>query len=116
MAKPQRHAAIRELVASHRVTSQEHLRELLAQRGFEAAQATLSRDIRELRLIKVPDAEGRSHYTLPPESWDQSPALTRLRPALFHRAEGTGNLLVVRTLPRGAADVADAHDRGEWPG
>ena len=115
MAKPQRHAAIRELVASHRVTSQEHLRELLAQRGFEVAQATLSRDIRELRLIKVPDAEGRSHYTLPPESWDQSPALTRLLPALFVGAEGTGNLLVVRTLSGGAQAVAEALDWEEWP-
>jgi transcriptional regulator of arginine metabolism len=115
MAKPQRHGAIRELVASHRVTSQEHLRELLAQRGFEVAQATLSRDIRELRLIKVPDAEGRSHYTLPPESWDQSPALTRLLPALFVGAEGTGNLLVVRTLSGGAQAVAEALDWEEWP-
>lgn len=115
MAKPQRHAAIRELVAAHRVTSQEHLRELLAQRGFEVAQATLSRDIRELRLIKVPDAEGRSHYTLPPESWDQSPALTRLLPALFVGAEGTGNLLVVRTLSGGAQAVAEALDWEEWP-
>lgn len=115
MGKPERHAAIRELIASHRVTSQEHLRELLAQRKVEVAQATLSRDIRELRLIKVPDAEGRSHYTLPPESWDQSPALTRLLPALYVGAEGTGNLLVVRTLSGGAQAVAEALDWEEWP-
>lgn len=115
MAKPERHAAIRELIVSHRITSQEHLRELLADRGFEVAQATLSRDIRELRLIKVPDAEGRSHYTLPPESWDQSPALTRLLPALYVGAEGTGNLLVVRTLSGGAQAVAEALDWEEWP-
>lgn len=115
MGKPERHAAIRELIASHRVSSQEHLRELLAQRKVEVAQATLSRDIRELRLIKVPDAEGRSHYTLPPESWDQSPALTRLLPALYVAAEGTGNLLVVRTLSGGAQAVAEALDWEEWP-
>ncbi len=115
MGKPERHAAIREVVASNRVTSQEHLRELLAERDFEVAQATLSRDIRELRLIKVPDAEGRSHYTLPPESWDQSPALTRLLPALYVGAEGTGNLLVVRTMSGGAQAVAEALDWEEWP-
>jgi len=115
MGKPERHAAIREVVATNRVTSQEHLRELLAERGFEVAQATLSRDIRELRLIKVPDAEGRSHYTLPPESWDQSPALTRLLPALYVGAEGTGNLLVVRTMSGGAQAVAEALDWEEWP-
>lgn len=115
MGKRERHTAILELVREHRVASQEHLRELLAERGFDVTQATLSRDIRELRLIKVPDAEGRSHYTLPPESWDQSPALTRLLPALFVGAEGTGNLLVVRTLSGGAQAVAEALDWEEWP-
>lgn len=115
MAKAERHAAIRQLIASHRVTSQEHLRELLAARGVDVAQATLSRDIRELRLIKVPDSEGRTHYTLPPESWDHSPALARLLPALYVGAEGTGNLLIVRTLSGGAQAIAEALDWEEWP-
>ena len=115
MAKPERHAAIREIVARQRVTSQEHLRELLASRGVDVAQATLSRDIRELRLIKVPDAEGGQHYTMPPESWENSPAIARLLPALFVGAEGTGNLLVVRTLSGGAQAVAEALDWEEWP-
>ena len=115
MAKPQRHAAIRELVQSHRVTSQEQLRELLDGRGFEVTQATLSRDIRELKLIKVHDPEGGTHYTLPPESWDNAPALTRLLPALYLGAEGTGNLLVVKTMVGGAQAVAEAIDWEEWP-
>ena len=113
--KRQRHDTLRELVQSHRVTSQEHLRELLARRGFEVAQATLSRDIRELRLIKVPDADGHSHYTLPPEAWDQSPPLQRLLPTLYVGAEGTGNLLVVKTLAGGAQAIAEALDWEEWP-
>lgn len=115
MNKQARLGVVRELVQSHRVTSQEHLRELLAERGFDVAQATLSRDIRELRLIKVPDAEGRTHYTLPPESWDNAPALTRLLPTLFLGAEGTGNLLVVKTMVGGAQAVAEAIDWEEWP-
>ena len=115
MPKPERHEAIRELISSHRITSQEHLRELLAERGMDVAQATLSRDIRELRLIKVPDADGRTHYTLPPEAWENSPTLTRLLPALFVGAEGTGNLLVIRTLAGGAQAVAEALDWEEWP-
>jgi transcriptional regulator of arginine metabolism len=113
--KRQRHDTLRELVQSHRVTSQEHLRELLARRGFEVAQATLSRDIRELRLIKVPVADGQSHYTLPPEAWDQSPPLQRLLPTLYVGAEGTGNLLVVKTLAGGAQAIAEALDWEEWP-
>ena len=45
--KPQRHAAILDLVRAQRISSQEVLRERLAERGFEVAQATLSRDVRE---------------------------------------------------------------------
>lgn len=115
MNKQQRLATVRELVQAHRVASQEHLRELLAERGFDVAQATLSRDIRELRLVKAPDAEGRMHYTLPGEDRDAGPALTRLLPALFIGAEGTGNLLVVKTLVGGAQAVAEALDWEEWP-
>ena len=115
MSKAQRHATIQELVQTHRVNSQEQLRELLELRGFDVTQATLSRDIRELRLIKVPGRDGPSHYTLPPESWDNAPALNRLLPALFLGAEGTGNLLVVKTMVGGAQAVAEAIDWEEWP-
>ncbi|HUF51893.1 MAG TPA: arginine repressor [Longimicrobiales bacterium] len=115
MSKPARHTAIRELIRTHRVTSQEQLCELLEEQGFDATQATISRDIRELRLIKVHDPEGGTHYTLPPESWDNAPALTRLLPALYLGAEGTGNLLVVRTMVGGAQAVAEAIDWEEWP-
>ncbi len=115
MDKHARHAAIRELVREGRYTSQEELREALAERDFDVTQATLSRDIRELRLIKVPDAEGGSAYTLPPEAWDQTPKLERLLANLFVGAEGTGNLLVVKTLAGGAQPVAVAIDWEEWP-
>jgi transcriptional regulator of arginine metabolism len=115
MSKQLRHAAIRELVQSHRVSNQEQLRELLETRGFDATQATLSRDIRELKLIKLHDPEGGHHYTLPPEAWDNAPALTRLLPALYLGAEGTGNLLVVKTMVGGAQAVAEAIDWEEWP-
>jgi transcriptional regulator of arginine metabolism len=115
MLKGKRHDAIRDLVQRHRVASQEHLRELLIERGFDVAQATLSRDIRELRLIKVPDAEGGHHYTLPPEVWDGTPTLQRLLPTLFVGAEGTRNLLVIKTLAGGAQAVAEALDWEEWP-
>jgi transcriptional regulator of arginine metabolism len=115
MSKKKRLDQIREIVQRHRISSQEDLREQLGVRGFDVAQATLSRDIRQLRLIKVPDAEGGHHYTLPPESWDSTPPLERLLPALFVGAEGTRNLLVVRTLAGGAQAIAEALDWEEWP-
>jgi transcriptional regulator of arginine metabolism len=115
MRKSERHAAIRELVQQHRVTSQEQLRELLVDRNFDVTQATLSRDIRELRLVKIPSPEGGTHYTLPPESWDQRPPIAGLLPTLYLGAEGTGNLIIVRTLAGGAQAIAEALDWEEWP-
>src|SRR4051812_26392792 len=87
-SKRDRHEAIQQLVHEHRIFSQEELRELLVGRGFDVTQATVSRDIRELRLIKMPDAEGGTHYVLPPDSWEKSPALLRLLPILFVGVEG----------------------------
>ena len=115
MGKTERHAAIRELIQQHRIASQEQLRELLVEKDFDVTQATLSRDIRELRLVKMPDSEGGTHYTLPPESWDQRPPIARLLPTLYVGAEGSGNLIVVRTLAGGAQAVAEALDWEEWP-
>lgn len=115
MTKRTRHQTILELVGEHRIASQEHMRELLAARGFDVTQATLSRDIRELRLVKVPDAEGGMFYKLPPDVWDQTPPLRRLLATLFVSAEGVGNLLVVKTMTGGAQPVGSALDWEEWP-
>lgn len=114
MGKAERHAAIREVVQQHRVANQEQLRELLVDRNFDVTQATLSRDIRELRLAKIADADGVTHYVLPLDA-DQRPPLARLLPTLFIGAEGSGNLLVVKTLAGGAQAVSEALDWEEWP-
>ena len=113
--KPQRHAVILDLVRSRRVPSQEVLRELLGERGIDVAQATLSRDIRELGLVKVPEGEGGSVYTVPSGVTDATPALARLLPSLYLGAEGVANLLVVKTLIGGAQPVAVGIDWEEWP-
>ncbi len=114
MSKRDRHAEILEVLKRHRVTSQEGLRELLQAKGTEVTQATLSRDIRELRLVKVPGADGTSHYSLPDE-WESTPSLESLLPTLFQSAEGVDHLLVVRTLKGGAQTVAAGIDWEEWP-
>jgi transcriptional regulator of arginine metabolism len=114
VSKRARHAKILEIIKHHRVASQEGLREILHAQGTEVTQATLSRDIRELRLVKVPDAEGASHYSLP-EEWESTPPLQTLLPMLFQSAEGVGNFLVVRTLKGGAQAVAIGIDWEEWP-
>ena len=114
VSKRERQHAILVLIRTHRVTSQNELKDLLEARGFGVTQATLSRDLRDLRLVKVPGAEGGGHYTLP-EEWEHSPPLESLLPTLFISAEGTGNLLVVRTLTGGAQAVALGIDWEEWP-
>ncbi len=114
MSKGDRHKQILEVIRTHRVTSQESLRELLHERGTEVTQATLSRDIRELRLVKAPGADGVGYYSSPGE-WDSTPSLESLLPALFHSAEGVDHLLVVRTMKGGAQTVAAGIDWEEWP-
>jgi transcriptional regulator of arginine metabolism len=114
MAKRERQAAILELIRRERVGSQEGLRELLKTDGIEVTQATLSRDIRDLRLVKVPAADGQSFYTLP-EEWENTPPLESLLPTLFVSAESAGNLMVVKTMTGGAQAVGLAIDWEEWP-
>jgi transcriptional regulator of arginine metabolism len=113
-SKSARQAAVLDVIRTRRVTSQDQLRQLLGKAGFAVTQATVSRDIRELRLVKVPGAEGTGHYTLP-EEWESTPPLKSLLPSLYASAVGTGNLLVVRTMTGGAQAVALAIDWEDWP-
>lgn len=114
MSKRTRQQQILDILRTNRVTSQEGLRALLLERGTDVTQATLSRDIRELRLVKLPAADGTAHYALP-EDWEGTPSLESLLPALFQSADGVGHLLVVRTMKGGAQTVAAGIDWEEWP-
>ncbi len=114
MSKRVRHQKILEMLRHHRVTNQEGLKELLRVDGTDVTQATLSRDMRELRLVKVTGADGIPHYSSPDE-WENTPTLASLLPTLFQSAEGVGHLLVVKTLKGGAQTVAAGIDWEEWP-
>jgi transcriptional regulator of arginine metabolism len=114
VSKRERHAQILDIVKEHRVASQEALRELLLDLGTDVTQATLSRDIRELRLVKVPGADGGGHYSLP-EEWESTPTLESLLPTLFQSAEGVDHMVVIHTMKGGAQTVAAAIDWQEWP-
>jgi len=114
VSKRERQGAILEIVRNRRVTSQMELRNLLLEEDIEVTQATLSRDLKDLRLVKIPGAAGGAHYTLP-EEWEHTPPLETLLPTLFLSAEGTGNLLVIRTMTGGAQAVATGIDWEEWP-
>lgn len=112
--KTQRHAAILRLIRAESVHSQEQLRTLLRGEGFEVTQATLSRDLRELRLLKVTEADGMVHYAPPPEGEVLHPSLEQLLPALLVSLDGVGNQLVLRTPAGSANAVGSAIDAQEW--
>ncbi len=113
--KKKRHEAILELIRTRRVHSQDELRRLLRERGLAVTQATLSRDLRELRVAKLPRSSGESFYTTASDADEPAPALERLLPHLLVSADGVGNLIVVKTLAGGAQAVAEAIDLEDWP-
>ena len=113
--KQQRQNAILQLIGSHHIASQEELKQLLAERGVAVTQATLSRDFRELGVVRAPGDDG-ARYMLPEMVADESkPSLEGLLPQLFSRIDGVSELLVLHTLPSGAQPVAEALDGQGWP-
>ncbi|MCZ8205725.1 arginine repressor [Gemmatimonas sp.] len=119
--KHDRHAVIRDIVTARTVASQEELRRQLATRGWDVTQSTLSRDLRELRLARIPDSQGRARYAFP-ESGNSSGAkaealarLERMLPELLTGVEGVQVLVVARTMKSGAQPVAEVLDQLEWP-
>lgn len=119
MTKPKqdRQATILELVQTHAVDSQEELRRLLRQRGWDVTQATLSRDLRELRLARVPSPDGPRYTVSGGQSGSEAATrgLAAVLPQLFVAVDGVGELVVVRTVIGGAQPVALALDREAWP-
>jgi transcriptional regulator of arginine metabolism len=111
MSKLSRQAAIRDLVGKEEVHNQEELRRKLYRQGHRVTQATLSRDINELRLLKTPEG-----YRLPQgESEDAFlPSLERLIREFVYDAVPAQNLVVVKTSAGSAQPVSAAIDAEEW--
>ena len=118
--KFQRHSAIRELIANSLVSNQDELRRKLRRRGFEVTQATLSRDIHELRLSKgpggysLPNANGSNGASIAIAD-DAPPTVTEMLESFGLRVRQAMNQVVVRTAMGGAQPVAAALDREAWP-
>jgi transcriptional regulator of arginine metabolism len=113
MSKAARQKAILELLHRGPVESQEELQGFLAKRGFEAGQATLSRDIRELGLVKTPDgyAAGRNTAIVEPVL----PSVSRLVREFVVDVRLAQNLIVLKTSVGSAQPVAAAVDAEDWP-
>jgi len=112
--KRERHDTILEIIGSRAVSSQEDLRKLLLQRGWDVTQATLSRDLRELRLARVPTPEGARYAVTDGNIEESRAALDTLLPQLFLRVDGVSEMLVLRTVPGGAQPIAAALAGEVW--
>jgi transcriptional regulator of arginine metabolism len=116
--KRERHAVILELIDGRSVATQEDLRRLLKQRGLDVTQSTLSRDVHELRLARVPTADGVRYARAEGAGTagdSAQPTLERLVPQLVTALDGVSELLVVRTPPGSAQTVARALDGERVP-
>ena len=111
--KIQRHAAILKVVRERQIGSQDELRAALVTEGFDVTQATLSRDIHELGLAKLADAQGRAFYTHPQRA-SVRPDMGQVIGGLLVGQEGVGPLLVLKTAAGAAGAVAGAIDGAGW--
>lgn len=117
--KPQRQEMVRELIRSGRVGSQEELLALLRGKGFGCTQATLSRDLHELKVIRVPDGSHGYVYQVPGGlMFSQSEEQLRVNYLAdgFRDLQLSGNLAVIRTLPGYASSIAAVIDGNPRPG
>ena len=113
--KVARHEKIKELIQQYDIDTQEELASRLNEAGFKVTQATVSRDIRALKMMKVTGKDGKSRYVilqeLPTELGEKYTRV--LHDALLTIDQGQ-NILVIRTVPGMAMGVAAALDAPNW--
>jgi transcriptional regulator of arginine metabolism len=109
--KRERQQAIRELISTRPIGSQEELRQLLAEREWDVTQSTLSRDMRDLRIARVPTPSG-VRYTIGDigAAEENRATLASLFPQLFARLDTVGELIIVKTVVAGAQPISEAID------
>lgn len=114
--KSSRQNEIIQLIASRDIETQEELAAELRELGYKVTQATVSRDIRELRLIKVAAKDGGYKYAKPERHETAvSERLTRMLTDSLVHVDHSGNIIVVKTLSGSANAAAEALDTLDWP-
>lgn len=114
--KAKRHAMIQKIITAQNVETQEELASLLREQGYSVTQATVSRDIKELRLIKVLTPEGRYKYaTVEKAEADLQERFIRMFSNCVLSVTAAGSLIVVKTITGSASAAAEAIDSLKWP-
>ena len=113
--KVNRHAKIVEIIGKYNIETQEELAERLKQEGFEITQATVSRDIRDLKLTKVPTDDGRQKYVVLKATENAlKEKYVRILKDGFVSMDMAQNILVIKTESGMAMAVAAALDEMQW--
>lgn len=110
-SKRDRQHAILELIGSREIGSQEELRQLLLKQGWDVTQSTLSRDLRDLRIARVPTDDGLRYVVSDAGEESTRAPLAALLPQLLVRLDGVSHMIVLKTVSGGAQTVAHALDR-----
>lgn len=115
--KSTRHEKIIELISNNEIETQEELADRLTQEGFNVTQATVSRDIRELKLTKISTEFGKQKYAIfqSPLS-DMGKKYKRVLKDGFMSIDSAQNILVIKTIPGMAMAVAAAIDGLKFDG
>jgi len=115
--KAWRSKQIIEIIKEKDIGTQDELVRELHKAGFKVTQATISRDIKELGLIKVPGGAGVSRYALPGDTVNHKndDRIKRLFRSSVVSLDSSENLVIIKTLPGEAQGVASAIDNAEWP-
>ena len=109
--KPGRQTTILEIIESQNIETQNQLLDALAERGIRTTQATLSRDIKDMRLIKEQRTDGRAHYVRPPESAQTHDSrLQKILKESVLSMDLAQNILVIKTLSGLASGACSAID------
>lgn len=116
--KKSRHEKIRELIAQYEIETQEELAERLKKEGYQVTQATVSRDIREMKLSKVSGADGRQKYVMyerDNENGKLGDKYIRVLKDGYSSMDVARNILVMKTASGMAMAVAAAVDAMKMP-
>ena len=111
-----RQALIREIVENQSIQTQEELADALAAHGMVVTQATVSRDIKEMHLLKVLSEEGGYRYaTMDKSEQGMNERLIRMLADSVVDMSSANNLIVIHTLPGSAHVAGEAVDSLRWP-
>lgn len=108
--KVDRHSKIVELIGKYQIETQEELAAYLKEAGYQVTQATVSRDIRELKLTKVQKANGRQCYSIMQSQRDFGEKYLRILRDCYVSMDMAQNILVIKTVSGMAMAVAEALD------